>query len=78
MNKIERGKRPMTPKMMKLLQFIKNYSTKFGYMPTFKEMANEMGYKSKNSVSVLITKLEERNEIKRDYTGYSRNIVLNG
>lgn len=23
MNKIERGKRPMTPKMMKLLQFIK-------------------------------------------------------
>jgi len=78
MTKTVRGKRPMTPKMLKLLQFIKNYSTKFGYMPTFKEMANEMGYKSKNSVSVLITKLEERKEIKRDYAGYSRNIVLNG
>tara|TARA_S200002703_G_scaffold54936_1_gene47450 strand:+ start:287 stop:520 length:234 start_codon:yes stop_codon:yes gene_type:complete len=74
----KRGKRPMTPKMLKLLQFIKNYSTEFGYSPTFSEMANEMGYKSKNSVSSLILKLEERNELKRDYSGYSRNIVLNG
>ncbi len=53
----QRGKRPMTPKMLKLLQYLKNYSTKHGYMPTFLEMANEMGYKSKNSVSVLIEKL---------------------
>ena len=42
------------------------------------EMANEMGYKSKNSVSVLIEKLEQRKELKREYSGYSRNIVLNG
>ena len=68
----------MTPKMLKLLQFIKNYSTKFGYSPTFEEMADEMGYRSKNSVSSLVLKLEQRNEIKRDYSGYSRNIVLNG
>ena len=68
----------MTPKMLKLLQFIKNYSTKYGYMPTFLEMADEMGYKSKNSVSVLIDKLEERQELKRDYAGYSRNVILNG
>ena len=74
----QRGKRPMTPKMLKLLQYIKNYSTKHGYMPTFLEMANEMGYKSKNSVSVLIDKLEERQELKIDYAGYSRNVVLNG
>ena len=67
----------MTPKMLKLLQFIRNYSTKYGYMPTFLEMAAEMEYKSKNSVSVLIDKLEERNELKRDYAGYSRNVVLN-
>ena len=70
-------KRPMTPKMLKLLQFIKNYIKKYKYSPTFLEMANEMGYKSKNSVSVLIKKLEQRNEIKREYLGYSRNIVLN-
>jgi len=74
----QRGLRPMTPKMLKLLQFIKNYSTKYGYMPTFLEMASEMEYKSKNSVSVLIDKLEQRKELKRDYAGYSRNVILNG
>ena len=67
----------MTPKMLKLLQFIKNYIKKYKYSPTFSEMAKELGYKSKNSVSVLIKKLEQRNEIKREYLGDSRNIVLN-
>ena len=67
----------MTPKMLKLLQFIKNYIKKLKYSPTFSEMAKELGYKSKNSVSELIKKLEQRNEIKREYLGYSRNIVLN-
>ena len=74
----QKGLRPMTPKMLRLLQYIKNYSTKHGYMPTFLEMANEMGYKSKNSISSLIEKLEQRKELKREYSGYSRNIVLNG
>jgi len=78
MNKTVRGRRPMTPKMMKLLQFIKNYTKKYKYSPTFEEMAREMGYKSKNSVSALVLKLEQRNELKRDYAGYSRNIILNG
>ena len=67
----------MTPKMLKLLQFIKNYIKKYKYSPTFSEMAKELGYKSKNSVSVLIKKLEQRKEISREYSGYSRNIVLN-
>jgi len=73
-----RGKRPMTPKMLKLLQLIKNYTKKNKYSPTFSEMAKELGYKSKNSVSSLLKKLEERDEIKRDYAGYSRNIEING
>jgi len=75
--KIKTSKRPMTPKMLKLLQFIKNYIKKYKYSPTFSEMADELGYKSKNSVSVLIKKLEQRKEISREYSGYSRNIVLN-
>lgn len=73
----KRGLRPMTPKMDKLLQFIKNYNKKNNYSPTFSEMAKELGYKSKNSVSSLIKKLEERNELKRDYAGYSRNVSVN-
>jgi|TARA_R100000231_G_scaffold99632_1_gene74249 SOS-response transcriptional repressor LexA len=75
--KTRTSKRPMTPKMLKLLQFIKNYIKKYKYSPTFSEMADELGYKSKNSVSVLIKKLEQRKEISREYSGYSRNIVLN-
>ena len=75
--KIRTSIRPMTPKMLKLLQFIKNYIKKYKYSPTFSEMADELGYKSKNSVSVLIKKLEQRKEISREYSGYSRNIVLN-
>ena len=75
--KTARSKRPMTPKMLKLLQFIKNYNKQYKYSPTFLEMANELGYKSKNSVSSLIKKLEERNELKRDFAGYSRNITIN-
>ena len=74
----QRGLRPMTPKMLKLLQFIENYTKKYKYSPTFSEMAKEMGYKSKNSVSALVLKLEQRDELKRDYAGYSRNIILNG
>tara|TARA_Y100001938_G_scaffold150637_1_gene242576 strand:+ start:1090 stop:1323 length:234 start_codon:yes stop_codon:yes gene_type:complete len=75
--KTKTSKRPMTPKMLKLLQFIKNYIKKYKYSPTFSEMADELGYKSKNSVSVLIKKLEQRKEISREYSGYSRNVVLN-
>ena len=59
----KRGKRPMTPKMLKLLQFIKNYTKKNKYSPT---------------LLPFLKKLEERDEIKRDYAGYSRNIEING
>ena len=72
----QRGKRPMTPKMLKLLQFIENYTKKYKYSPTFSEMAKEMGYKSKNSVTVIINKLEKRNDIKK-IKGYRRNIEIN-
>ena len=37
-----------------------------------------VAFANKNSVSSLLKKLEERDEIKRDYAGYSRNIEING
>ena len=40
-------------------------------------MADALDFKSKNSVTVLITKLEQRKDLKR-LKGYRRNIVLNG
>ena len=68
---------PMTPLMMKLLNFIKKYVKKNKYYPTYQEMADELDFKSKNSVTVLITKLEKRKNLRR-LKGYRRNIVLNG
>ena len=68
---------PMTPLMMKLLNFIKKNEKKNKYYPTYQEMADAQDFKSKNSVTVLITKLEQRKDLKR-LKGYRRNIVLNG
>jgi SOS-response transcriptional repressor LexA len=39
-------------------------------------MKKEMGYKSKNSITQLIEKLEERKDIRR-LKGYRRNLELN-
>ena len=71
------NKAPMTPLMMKLLNFIKKYAKKNKYYPTYQEMADALNFKSKNSVTVLINKLEQRKEIK-PLKGYRRNIELNG
>ena len=37
LNEQNKGERPMTPKMLKLLQFIKNYTKKNKYNPTFQK-----------------------------------------
>ena len=49
--------------MMKLLNFIKKYVKKNKYYPTYQEMADALDFKSKNSVTVLITKLEQRKKL---------------
>ena len=68
---------PMTPKMLNVLNFIKKYSKKNKYNPTYEEMKNSVGDKSKNSITVLIDKLVARGELTK-IKGYRRNIELNG
>ncbi len=70
------NKIPMTPVMMRLLNFIKKQYKKNKYWPTFQEMADGLNYKSKNSITVLIDKLAKRNDVKK-INGYRRNIELN-
>ncbi len=70
------NKVPMTPVMLRLLNFIKKYAKKNKYYPTYQEMADGLNYRSKNSVTVIINKLEARNDIKK-IKGYRRNIELN-
>ena len=68
---------PMTPVMLKLLNFIKKYVKKNKYYPTYQEMADALNYKSKNSITVLANRLAKRNELKK-IKGYRRNIEING
>ena len=66
---------PMTPLMMKLLNFIKKYVKKNKYYPTYQEMADALDFKSKNSVTVLITKLEQRKDLNNNYyMGYEEQL----
>jgi SOS-response transcriptional repressor LexA len=57
---------PMTPVMLKLLNFIKKYVKKNKYYPTYQEMADALNYKSKNSITVLVNRLAKRNELKKN------------
>jgi SOS-response transcriptional repressor LexA len=70
-----KNKVPMTPKMLNVLNFIKKYVRKKKYNPTFREMADNLGYKSKNSITVLVNKLVARGEVTK-IKGYRRNIEI--
>jgi|TARA_R110002020_G_scaffold147960_1_gene323653 SOS-response transcriptional repressor LexA len=69
------NKVPMTPVMLKLLNFIRKYVKKNKYCPTYQEMADGLNYRSKNSITVLVDRLAKRNELKK-LNGYRRNIEL--
>ena len=58
------NKVPMTPVMLKLLNFIRKYVKKNKYYPTFQEMTDGLNYRSKNSITVLVDRLVKRNELK--------------
>ena len=55
----------LTPRMRALLAFIQAYSARHEQMPSFQEMADGLGLRSKSSVHRLITSLEERGHIER-------------
>lgn len=48
---------------------IRDFHRRRGRMPSFQEIGDLVGLRSKNAVSKLVAKLEERDIIKRDETG---------
>ena len=72
-----KNKIPMTAKMLNVLNFIKKYVKKNKYNPTYQKMCDGLGYRSKNSITVLVNKLVARGELTK-IKGYRRNIELNG
>ena len=69
---------PMTPKMMKVLKYFKKYYTKYDMSPTRRKMQIDLGYKSPNSISVLVNKLVNRGDIIKIAPNKARNLEMNG
>ena len=74
----EENKIPMTPKLMKVLKYIKKYYTKHEMSPTRRKMQVDLGYKSPNSISVLVDKLVARGDLVKIGSNKARNLELNG
>ena len=58
-------KMPLTPKQHKVLKYLKSYHSKHEYMPSYREIAEGLGFKSTNSVFHLLNKLDAKGHIKR-------------
>ena len=65
----------LTEKQLKLFKFIKSYISKKTIPPSYQEIAEAVGLKSKNSINVYINNLEERGWIKR-IRGKARSIRI--
>ena len=51
----------MTPKQFALFQFVRKYTEENGYAPSFDEMKDFMGLKSKSGIHRLLKELESQN-----------------
>ncbi len=51
----------MTPKQFALFQFVRKYTEENGYAPSFDEMKDFMGLKSKSGIHRLLKELENQN-----------------
>lgn len=55
----------LTPKQLACFQAIKSYTARNGYAPTYEELADTLGLKSKSGVSRLVLGLEARGKLRR-------------
>ena len=55
----------LTHQQTTLLRFIESYSAQHGVCPSFDEMRDALGLRSKSGVNRLVTALEERRAIRR-------------
>ncbi len=59
----------------KAVIYIKEYSEKEGFAPCYREIAQELGYKSLNAINNLMHKLRNKGRINFDH-GRDRSITL--
>lgn len=69
------GKYFLTPKQLKLFNYIKEYKKENKYMPTVREMCVHMDAKSTSSISQMLGYMEWKGYIKR-YPAHARAITI--
>jgi len=55
----------LTPKMLQLYGIMKEYKDRNGYIPSYDEMAEMLGLKSKSGIHRLIVAMEKRGALRR-------------
>jgi repressor LexA len=65
----------LTAKQNELLDFIQRSTDANGYSPSFQEMADALGYRSKSSIYRLLEILRSRGHV-RQYEGAARSVVV--
>lgn len=66
----------MTPRQLRLLQFIEGFQRSRGYGPSCQEMAAGIGLRSKSNAARLLDGLEERGAIRRTHSRVRRVELL--
>jgi len=66
----------LTPKQRELLEFVADYIEQHGRPPTFREMQEARGLKTKSAVHNMVVKLEEAGVLRRGSVQGWRSIEL--
>lgn len=56
----------MTPREYQALDFIKSYHRESGFPPSYDEIADHLGVKSKSGINRIVVSLEEQGHIRRN------------
>jgi repressor LexA len=64
------SRRHLTPKQHDFLQYVRQYIRVRGVWPTYREMVDEFGYRSPNSVTQNLQALHKKGFLSRDDSGY--------
>lgn len=64
------SRRKLTAKQHAFLEYIKRYVREKGIWPTYREIIDEFGYRSPNSVTQNLQALYKKNYLRRDLDGY--------
>ncbi len=64
------SRRKLTAKQHAFLEYIKRYVRDNGVWPTYREIIDEFGYRSPNSVTQNLQALYKKNYLRRDQQGY--------